>query len=244
MPIIKLLVEGGSMSPGPALSQQLGPMGINIGQVISKVNESTKDFNGLKVPVALDVDSATKEFTIQVFSPPVSELLKKELKLEKGSGEQAKMQVANASIEQLISIAKTKQPDLLAKDLKAAVLSVAGTCTSLGVLVENNMAPEACQKIRSGKYDEEIKEERAQETPEKRKELDNYFAQLHTKQEQMKKEEEEAAAAEEAAKAEAAAQPAEGEEGAVPVAGEEATAQPAEGEEGAEEAPPKPEEAA
>jgi large subunit ribosomal protein L11 len=230
MPKIKLLVEGGSMSPGPALSQQLGPMGINIGQVISKVNDSTKDFKGLKVPVELDVDPATKEFDVQVFSPPVSELLKKELKLEKGSGEQAKLQVANASIEQLISVAKTKREDLLAKDLKAAVLSVAGTCTSLGVLIENNTAPEACQKIKSGKYDKEIDEELSQESPEKRSKLDTYFKQLHTKQEKMKEEE---AAAEEAAKAEAAAAPVEGE----------ATAEPtAEGaEEKSESEPPKPE---
>ena len=75
---IKLLVEGGSMKPGPSLSQKLGPIGININQVIQKVNEVTKDFNGLKVPVELDVDGSTKEFETKVFSPPVSELLKKE----------------------------------------------------------------------------------------------------------------------------------------------------------------------
>ena len=76
---IKLLVEGGAMKPGPTLSQKLGPAGINVGQVISKVNDATKDFKGLKVPVELDVDSLTKEFEIFVFSPPVSELLKREL---------------------------------------------------------------------------------------------------------------------------------------------------------------------
>ena len=99
---IKLLVEGGAMQPGPALSQKLGPAGINLGQVISKVNDATKDFKGLKVPVELEVDTKTKEFDIRVFSPPVSELLKKELGIEKGSGMQKKMQVGNASIEQII----------------------------------------------------------------------------------------------------------------------------------------------
>ena len=87
---IKLLVEGGAMQPGPALSQKLGPAGINLGQVISKVNDATKDFKGLKVPVELDVDTGTKEFNVQVFSPPASELLKKELGVEKGSGTQKK----------------------------------------------------------------------------------------------------------------------------------------------------------
>ncbi len=218
MPIIKLLVEGGSMSPGPTLSQQLGPMGINMGQVISQVNEATKEFKGLKVPVALDVDPGTKEFSVQVFSPPVSELLKKELGIEKGSGEQAKLQAGNVSIEQLISIAKTKQPDLLAKDLKAAVLSVAGTCTSLGLLIENKLAPEACQEIKEGKYDKEIQEEKTEESPEKRKKLDAYFKQLHAKQEQQKKAEEEAAAAEaeEKAKAGEGAKQEEAQEGEAP----------------------------
>ena len=230
MPLIKLLVEGGSMSPGPTLSQQIGPMGVNMGQVISQVNEATKGFKGLKVPVELNVDAGTKEFTVQVFSPPVSELVKKELGLEKGSGEQAKVQAGNASIEQLISIAKTKQADLLAKDLKAAVMSVAGTCTSLGILIENDLAPVACEKIRSGKYDKEIQEEKVEEAPEKRKRLDEYFTQVHTKQEQLKKQEEEEAAAEAAAKAEA--KPAA--EGKAPAEGEEA---PAEGEVPKEETP-------
>ena len=107
---IKLLVEGGSMQPGPALSQKLGPAGINIGDVISKVNDSTKSFKGIKVPVELEVDTGTKKFDIKVFSPPVSELLKKELGIEKGSGMQKKQYIGNASIEQIISIAKTKLP--------------------------------------------------------------------------------------------------------------------------------------
>jgi large subunit ribosomal protein L11 len=76
---VKLLVEGGNMQPGPALSQKLGPIGINIGQVIQKVNDITKDFKGMKVPVELDIDTNTRGVDVKVFSPPVSELLKKEL---------------------------------------------------------------------------------------------------------------------------------------------------------------------
>ena len=69
---VKILAEGGNMKPGPALSQKLGPIGVNISQVIQKVNEATKDFKGMKVPVELNVDSSTKEFDVKVFSPPVS----------------------------------------------------------------------------------------------------------------------------------------------------------------------------
>ena len=74
---IKLLVEGGNMKPGPVLSQKLGPVGINIGEIISKVNESTKNLKGMEIPVEIEVDTTTKEFEVKVFSPSVSALLKK-----------------------------------------------------------------------------------------------------------------------------------------------------------------------
>jgi large subunit ribosomal protein L11 len=84
--IVKLIVEGGNMKPGPAVSQQLGPLGINLGKVIQDVNDSTAGFKGMKVPVKLDVNPKTKEFLIEVSSPPVSELIKKEINVKKGSG--------------------------------------------------------------------------------------------------------------------------------------------------------------
>ena len=197
--LIKLLVEGGNMTPGPALSQKLGPAGINIGQVIQKVNDSTKDFKGLKVPVELEVNLGTKEFEVNVFSPPVSELLKKELGIEKGAGMQLKMQVANASIEQIISIAKTKLPNLLCNDLKTAVKTIVGTCVSLGILVENKSASKVGGEIDTGKYDKEIEEESTETSPEKKAKLDTYFSTLHTKQEKAIEQEE---AEKEAAEAE------------------------------------------
>jgi large subunit ribosomal protein L11 len=187
---VKLLVEGGSMQPGPTLSQKLGPAGINVGEVIQKVNETTKDFKGMKVPVELDINTNTKNIEVKVFSPPASELLKKELGIEKGSGLQKKMQVANASIEQIISVAKTKLPNLLSKDLKAAVKTVVGNCVSLGVLVENKPAVEVVREIEEGKYDKEIKEERTETSEEKKKELDEYFEEVRLEQEKIKKQEE------------------------------------------------------
>ncbi len=193
---IKLLVDGGAMTPGPALSQKLGPMGINIGQVISKVNEATKEFKGLKVPVTLVVDPSTKEFEVRVSSPPVSGLLKKELGLEKGSGLQETEKVANASIEQIISIAKAKMPDLLCKDLKSAVKTVVGTAVSLGILIENKPAKEVEIEIDEGKYDKEISEEKTETPPEKlaklKEYLENYKRELEKikiKQEEESKEE-------------------------------------------------------
>ena len=194
--IIKVLVEGGEMKPGPTLSQKLGPLGMNISDIISKINESTKDMKGLKVPVELDINPATKEFSIQVFSPPVSELLKKELGIEKGSGEQKKIQVANASIEQIISVAKTKLQNLLANDLKSAVKSVVGTCVSLGVLIENKPAAEIEQEIDAGKYDKQIQEEATETSEEKKEKLKEYFEGIKEEQEKRIKQEQAAKEAE------------------------------------------------
>ena len=187
---IKLLAEGGSMKPGPALSQTLGPAGINISEVIKKVNEATSNFKGMKVPVELDIDAKTKAITVNVFSPPVSELVKKELGIEKGSGEQDKIKVANASIEQIISVAKTKLPNLLCRDLKSAVKTVVGSCVSLGILVESKSPVEVEQEIDEGKYDKEINEEITETPEEKKKQLQEHFKEIEDQQQQMLKKEE------------------------------------------------------
>ena len=186
---IKILTEGGNMKPGPTLSQKLGPIGVNINKVIEKVNEVTKNFKGLKVPVELDVDPSTKDFEVTVFSPPVSELLKRELGIEKGSGLQLKQQRGNASIEQIISVAKTKFPNMLARDLKKAVKTVIGTCASLGILIENGPATDLGHQIDGGKFGKEIEEERT-ETPEDKKEkLKEYFEKIKIAQEKLIKQE-------------------------------------------------------
>ena len=198
---VKLLVEAGDMKPGPALSQKLGPMGINVNQVMQRVNEATKDFKGLKVPVELDIDASTKEFDIEVFSPPVSELLKKELGVEKGSGVQKKLYGGKLSIEQIIAISKTKLPNLLSKDLKSAVKTIIGTCASLGVLIESKLATEVEREIVEGKYDKEISKEKTETPAEKKAELDKYFEEIKEEQE-LKIKTEEAEKEAEAEKAE------------------------------------------
>ena len=193
---IKILAEGGDMKPGPALSQKLGPVGINVNQVIQKVNEATKNFKGLKVPVELEVDTTTKEVEVRVFSPPVSELLKKELGIEKGSGAQKKQYVGNLSIEQVISIAKTKLPGLLCNDLKTAVKTIIGTCVSLGILVESQPASHLGHQIAGGKFGKEIESESTETPPEKKKKLDEYFSKVHEEQEKVIRQEEAAKEAE------------------------------------------------
>ncbi len=207
--IIKILAEGGAMKPGPALSQKLGPAGIPINQVIQKINEATLDFPGLKVPVELDVNVKTKNFEVKIFSPPVSELLKKELGIAKGSGAQLKNIVGNASIEQIISVAKTKMQNLLCKDLKSAVKVVVGTCVSLGVLIENKPAKEIEKDIEAGKYDKEIAQVKTETSSDKKKLLNDYLKEIQKKQDVILKQEQAAKeAAEQAAPAATTATPA------------------------------------
>ena len=198
---IKLLIDGGNMTPGPAVAQQLGPMGINMGKVISDVNEATKEFKGMKVPVELDVDEKTKEFTVQTSSPPTSELLKKELKLEKGTADHKNDKVGNASIEDVIKVTKVKYSNMLEKDFKTAIKSILGTCTSIGIFVENQEPNELIEKVAEGKFDKEINEKQTETSPEKRKKLEDYFNKVKAAQEAKLEEEKKVAEEAEAAKA-------------------------------------------
>lgn len=205
MPVIKLIVEGGAMKPGPAVAQQLGPLGINLGKVISDVNTATAGFKGVKVPVEIDANAKTKQFTIKVFSPPVAELIKKELGLDKGSGTPHETKVGNLAIEQVISIAQTKLPNMLARDLKAAVKLVVGSCVSLGVLIEDKSAKDVEKDIDAGMYDKEIKAIKTDVSADKKAQLAKTFSSVRAQQEAKAKAAEAAKLAEEAAKAAAAA---------------------------------------
>ena len=200
--IIKLLIDGGDMKPGPTIAQQLGPMGVNMGKVISEINSATQQFKKMKVPVELDIDEKTKEFTVNTFSPPTSELLKKELNLEKGTNDHKNFKMGNASIEDVIKVAKVKYPNMLEKDFKSSVKSILGTCTSIGILVENTEPNQLIKKVAEGEFDKEINEELTETSPEKRKKLDDYFEEIKSAQDAKLEEEKKAAeeAAEEAEK--------------------------------------------
>lgn len=192
------------MKPSPAVSQQLGPLGINLGKLISDINSATKNFSGMQVPVSIDVDQKTKSYKISVLSPPVSALLKKEAGIDLASGERKKFQCGNLSIEQIISVTKQKYTNLLAKDFKKAVLSVLGSAMSIGLLIENKDPKEFIQEVKEGKYDEVINSQKTEASKEKLEELKKFFAEVKAKQDAIKKAEEEAKAAEEAKKAQAA----------------------------------------
>ena len=153
---LQVLVDGGKATPGPPLGPALGPLGVNIVEILKAINEKTKSFEGMKVPVTLLVDHKTKGFSIQVGTPPTSALIVKELKVEKGSGDAGKTRVGNLSLNQAIKVANMKADAMLAKTLKARVLEVVGTCVSMGVTVDGKSAKDASKEIQAGKYDKQL----------------------------------------------------------------------------------------
>ena len=169
---IETLVDGGKATAAPPLGPALGPLGVNIGQVVAKINEKTKAFEGMKVPVKVTVNSETKEFEIKVGTPPSSQLIKKEANIEKGSGKPKTDYVADILIEQIIKIAKMKEGSLTGKTLKQRVKEIIGTCNSMGILVEGKQAAEAIQMVNDGKFDAEIKAEKTELTAEEKAQLE------------------------------------------------------------------------
>ncbi len=150
---LEVLVEGGKATAGPPLGPALGPLGVNIVQVVKDINEKTKSFDGMKVPVVLLIDPKTKRYTIEVGTPPVSALILKEIGAEKGSGEAGKTMIGNISLKQAIKIADIKKDALQGGDLKKRVMEVIGTCVSMGVTVEGKKPKEILAEIQAGKYD-------------------------------------------------------------------------------------------
>jgi large subunit ribosomal protein L11 len=152
--VVELLVSGGQATAGPPLGPALGPLGVNVMMIVNRINEVTKDYAGMKVPVKVAVDPETKEFEVTVGTPTASALVVSELKIEKGSGTPSTAKVGNLTIDQVLRIAKIKRHELLAKTLKFAAKEILGSCVSMGVTVEGKDAREVQKEIDEGKYDD------------------------------------------------------------------------------------------
>jgi large subunit ribosomal protein L11 len=172
--IISLLIEGGKAAPGPTTAPHLSALKVNIGEVFKRINEKTKEYEGMQVPVKLIIDKKTREFSVEVGLPPVSSLIKKELgvvkKEKKETATEAltgtaapatteKKEVAiigDLKMQQCVKIARMKMEDLLAKDLKSAVKIVLGTAVSMPVTVEGKKPKEILKEIDEGLWDRSI----------------------------------------------------------------------------------------
>ncbi|WMT43691.1 MAG: 50S ribosomal protein L11 [Cuniculiplasma divulgatum] len=148
---VSTMVEGGKASTGPPLGPALGPLGLNLGQIVKEINEKTKDFQGMQVPVTLVViDAATKKYEIKVGIPPTSALIKKEIGIETGAAKRKEAVAGNATIEQIKKVARMKMDSMMANSLTAAVLEVIGTCVSLGITIDGKDPKEAQMLIKKG----------------------------------------------------------------------------------------------
>jgi large subunit ribosomal protein L11 len=169
---IEVYVEGGKATAAPPLGPALGPMGVNIGQVVSEINKKTAGFKGMQVPVKVIIDSSTKAFEITVGTPPASSLIKKEAGVEKGAGNPLTDKVADLKIEQVIKIAKMKEESLLGKDNFMRVKEIIGTCNSMGVMVEGKPANETILDINAGKFKDKIEKGKTELSAEELKVLE------------------------------------------------------------------------
>lgn len=157
--VVEALVAGGQATAGPPLGPALGPLGVNVLAIVNKINEVTKDYAGMKVPVKVIVDTETKEFEVTVGTPTTSALIVSELKIEKGSGSPKAQKVGNLSMEQVVHIARVKQAELLSPNLKAAVKEVLGSCVSMGVTVDGKEPKEVQKEIDEGKHNSALEKQ-------------------------------------------------------------------------------------
>lgn len=151
---INALVGGGQATAGPPLGPALGPLGINVLAVVNRINELTKDYAGMKVPVEILVDPETKEFEVSVGTPTTSALIVSALKIQKGSSNPKEEKVGDLSMEQVVNIARKKSKEMLARSLRRASQEVLGSCISMGVTVEGRDPKDLQREIDEGKYDQ------------------------------------------------------------------------------------------
>ena len=154
---LKVMIDAGHASAGAPLGPALGPTGINIGDVVAKINEKTAALSGMKVPVTIKINK-DKTFQIEVGLPPVSALIKKESKAAKGAANPKLDVMGNLTIEQVVLIAKTNYDKLNATSMKNCAKVVIGTCDSMGVTIEGLSARDAQKAVKSGKWDAQLKD--------------------------------------------------------------------------------------
>ena len=132
---IKLQIQAGQANPSPPVGPALGQHGVNIMEFCKSFNAKTQDRQGYIIPVIITV-YADRSFTFITKTPPASELIRKTLKIEKGSAEPHKTKVGTLTRDQVRQIAQTKMEDLNANDVENAMRIIEGTARSMGVIVE------------------------------------------------------------------------------------------------------------
>ena len=157
MQTVSALVTGGQANAGPPLGPTLGPLGVNILQIVNAINEKTKDFEGMKVPVTVSVDKKTKQWTVEVGIPSAAALILKEAGLQKGSGTSGATWVGDITPDAVVKVAKLKIDSSYATDIKSAAKEIIGTCLALGIKINGKNPKEITPEVNAGKWDDKFK---------------------------------------------------------------------------------------
>ncbi|HEX9744387.1 MAG TPA: 50S ribosomal protein L11 [bacterium] len=132
--VLKLQIKAGAANPGPPIGSQLGPFGINLPQFCKEYNEQTAKDSGSIVPVEITIYQ-DRTYSFKLGMPPMSDLIKKAIKIEKGAHAPGTEEVATISLKQVKDIAERKLPELNANDVEAAMKIVEGSARSMGIKV-------------------------------------------------------------------------------------------------------------
>lgn len=152
------MLKGGSANANQ-LKQKFRDLNVDFEKLANVINDATKEFKDLEVTVVVNID---ENMEVEVKLPPLSELLKKELGIEKlkiteEERSSGKTVVADIPMEKIVKVAKLKMREMLTRDLKKAVLQAVGTCVSMPVTIEGKKPKEIIKEIKEGKWDEIIK---------------------------------------------------------------------------------------
>ena len=141
---VRVVVDGGKATPAPPLGPQITMLGLKAPEVIKKINDQTKNFEGMKVPVEIEVDKTTKEYKLNVLMPSVAQLLIKAAKIEKGFGDRKAS--AAVSFADVKKIAMDHAKYSLSKSEDKLMNEVLGSCISLGLKVDEKDPREFIKK--------------------------------------------------------------------------------------------------
>ena len=151
---VSALVVGGEATAGPPLGPALGPLGVNVMAIVKEINELTKDYAGMRVPVKVNVETETKKFTVEVGIPTASALIVKESGVAKGSATPKTAPAGNLTVEKLVKIAKVKIAQSYGSTTRSVAKEVAGSCLSMGITIEGKSAAEFQREVDENKWDE------------------------------------------------------------------------------------------
>ena len=153
---VEVLIMGGKATAAPPLGPALGPLKVNIGNIVADINKKTSDFKGMQVPVKVIVDTEDKSYEIKIGTPPASALIKQEAGIKKAAGNPLTDVAGNITFDQVLKIVRMKSDSLYGKDTKNKSKEIMGSCRSAGITVDGKKAQDVIAAVNAGEYDAKL----------------------------------------------------------------------------------------